>query len=161
MILFNIKVTSGAANGFIFYCQVVSTLVVSSYRKEKYLPSQLNILMEVYLFIYRSFNMEFFVHNRLSFCLWKGATTLDIIAFTYVTIFLCFSSGHAHGGILEVLHLLLGFFSTEINKLCYSRSFYISHNVLCSLHKGIISNINIIKSYGSNAGIHQTKKSIL
>ena len=90
MILFNVKVTSGAANGFIFYCQVVSTLVVSSYRKEKYLPSQLNILMEVYLFIYHSFNMEFFMHNHLSFCLWKGATTLDIIAFTYVTIFYAF-----------------------------------------------------------------------
>ena len=90
IILFNIKVTSGAVNGFIFYCQVVSGLAVSSYRKEKYLPSQLNVLMEVYLFIYRCFNMEFFKHSQLSFCLWKGATTLDIIVFTYITIFYAF-----------------------------------------------------------------------
>ena len=90
MIVFNVKVTSGAANGFIFYCQVVSTLVVSTYRKEKYLPSQLHILMEAYLFIYRCFNMEFFKHNRLSFCFWKGATTLDILVFTYITILYAF-----------------------------------------------------------------------
>jgi hypothetical protein len=90
MILFNVKVTSGAANGFIFYCQVVSALVVSSYRREKYLPSQLNILVEAYLFIYRCFNMEFFKHNQLSFCLWKGATTLDILVVTYITIFYAF-----------------------------------------------------------------------
>ena len=90
MILFNVKVTSGAANGFIFYCQVVSALVVSSYRKQKYLPNQINFLVEAYLFIYRCFNMEFFKHNRLSFCLWKGATTLDILVFTYITIFYAF-----------------------------------------------------------------------
>ena len=90
IILFNIKVTSGAANGFIFYCQVVSVLVVSSYRKDRYLSSELNILTEIYLFIYRCFNMEFFKHSHLSFCLWKGATTLDIVAFTYITIVYAF-----------------------------------------------------------------------
>ena len=56
IILFNVKITSSAANGFIFYCQVVSALVISSYRKEKYLPNQILHSISWYLLI----SMPFF-----------------------------------------------------------------------------------------------------
>jgi len=41
---------------------------------------------EVYQFAYRFFNLDFFGITPLSFCLWQGATTLDILAFKYITI---------------------------------------------------------------------------
>ena len=88
VILFNIKFTSGIANGFIFYSQVVGSLVFNSYYITR--NSSLNILTEIHFFIYRFFNMEFFKHNYLSFCLWKGATTLDIVSFSYITIIYAF-----------------------------------------------------------------------
>ena len=53
-------------------------------------PFQITVLTEIHLFIHRSFNMEFFVINNLSFCLWEGATTRDIMAFSYITILYAF-----------------------------------------------------------------------
>ena len=86
IIVFNIKFTSGLANGFIFYSQVVSTLVFISSGTAEYVQ----VLLEIHLFIYHFFNMEFFSYTYLSFCLWKGATTLDIVAFSYLTIIYAF-----------------------------------------------------------------------
>ena len=37
-------------------------------------------------FIYGVFNLNFFTLNKLSFCLWSTATSLDVLAFKYVTI---------------------------------------------------------------------------
>ena len=91
IIVFNISFTSGTANGFIFYSQVINTLAISSYGITGInLSSKVKYLTETYMFIYRCFNMEFFTHNHLSFCLWKGATTLGIIVFTYITIIYAF-----------------------------------------------------------------------
>ena len=91
IILFNIKFTSGIISGFVFYCQVVTTLAINSYGVTgKNLSKVLDILTDIYLFIYRCFNMEFFKHDSLSFCLWSGATTLDVMALTYITIIYAF-----------------------------------------------------------------------
>ena len=91
IIAFNIKFTAGNVNGFIFYSQVVSSLSISSHGISRIsLSNPLNVLTDIHLFIHRSFNMEFFVVNSLSFCLWEGATTLDIVAFSYITILYAF-----------------------------------------------------------------------
>ena len=60
-------------------------------------------LTSAYLFIYRMFNLNFFTLDQLSFCLWKGANTLDVLAIKYVTI---------------IYSLLLVFTTTLLMKVC-------------------------------------------
>ena len=36
--------------------------------------------------IYRFLNFDFFSANKLAFCLWKGASSLNIIVFKFVTV---------------------------------------------------------------------------
>lgn len=87
IIIFNISFTSGALNGFIFFAQVIDSLALNAYDISGiYSPQMASILMELYEFIYRIFNLEFFNINSLSFCLWKGATTLDMLTFKLVSI---------------------------------------------------------------------------
>ena len=85
VMIFNINFTSGAINGFLFFAQVLDTLAVDANGTVD-LPKGVYLLTQVYQFIYRFFNLEFFGIDSLSFCLWKGATTLDILTFKYVTV---------------------------------------------------------------------------
>ena len=77
----NISFTSGTVSGFILYAQILDSLAINFNIAE--VPK---MLREFHQFIYTMFNLNFFSLDSLSFCLWKGATTLDIIAFKYVTI---------------------------------------------------------------------------
>lgn len=85
IIVFNVKFTSGALNGLIFFFQFIDTMLVDA---NGFI--QTNEVMEtfatVYQFIYRIFILNFFTLDKFSFCLWKGANTLDILAFKYVTV---------------------------------------------------------------------------
>ena len=88
IIVFNISFTSGALNGFIFFAQVVDSLALNAYDiSGVYSPPSATGLTKVYEFIYRIFNLDFFNIGSLSFCLWEGATTLDMLAFKLVSIF--------------------------------------------------------------------------
>ena len=90
VIFFNISFTSGAVNGFIFYAQMLDSLasVIGSdfvlYRDSVYIGHR------VHQIIYSIFNLDFFNINELSFCLWKGATSLDILTFKFVTVLFAF-----------------------------------------------------------------------
>ena len=87
IIVLNISFTSGALNGFIFFAQVVDSLALNAYDiSGVYSPPIVIELMEFYEFIYRMFNLDFFNVNLLSFCLWEGARTLDMLAFKLVSI---------------------------------------------------------------------------
>ena len=77
----NISFTSGAVNGFILYAQILDSLAINFN-----IAKVPKMLSEFHQFIYTMFNLNFFSLDSLSFCLWKGVTTLDIIAFKYVTI---------------------------------------------------------------------------
>ena len=44
----------------------------------------------LYQFIYRVLNLDFFTEDKFSFCLWEGATTLEMLAFKFVAIFYAF-----------------------------------------------------------------------
>ena len=81
----NISFTSGTMNGFILFAQMLDTLI-TDVNGIANIPRPVYILTEVHHFIYRFFNLDFFSIDSFSFCLWKGATTLDILAFKYVTI---------------------------------------------------------------------------
>ena len=49
-------------------------------------PEPVSLLTDVHKLIYRFFNLDFFSINGLSFCIWKGASTLDILTFKFVTV---------------------------------------------------------------------------
>ena len=85
VIIFDISFTSGTTYGFVFFAQVMDSLHVTAY-DFIWLPKPVSFLTDVYRFIYRIFNLDFFSINGLSFCLWKDASTLDILTFKFVMV---------------------------------------------------------------------------
>ena len=85
IIVFNIPFTSGTINGFIFYCQVITMFHISASDTIPFHPPALT-LKRISSFIYLAYNLMPFVLDELSFCLWKEATALDVLAFSYVTL---------------------------------------------------------------------------
>ena len=87
---FNISFTSGMLNGFLFYAQIIDILIVPEELQENNYPSWNIMTLKTSIFLYHFFNLDFFHLDALSFCLWEGARTLDIIAMKYLTIVLSF-----------------------------------------------------------------------
>ena len=85
VLVLNISFTSGAVNGFIFFCQVLNSLYIDANAFITFSPS-LTILTKGYQLIYGIFNFDMFQIDSLSFCLWPNASALDMLAFKYVTI---------------------------------------------------------------------------
>ena len=81
----NINLTSGHINGFVLFSQLLDSTVVSGSGLVQN-PAIISVLSWGYQLIYGIFTIEFFNIEPLSFCLWEGATALDILAFRYVTI---------------------------------------------------------------------------
>ena len=86
IIAFDVQLTAGSINGLILYYQLSNSMSIKAdgfiyFSKDKY------NLFKVHTFVSNVFELKnFFSTQKLSFCLWKGATTLDIIAFKYVTV---------------------------------------------------------------------------
>ena len=85
IMLFNVSFTSGNFNGFILFAQIQDSLSVNG-NGVIHTPRQLQFLTSLYQLVYRFFNFDFFSIEQLSFCMWKNATVLDVMAFKYVTI---------------------------------------------------------------------------
>ena len=85
IIVFDIKLTTGAFNGFVFYAQIIDTLMISANGFIVF-PDATYQLLRIGRLITRMFSLNFFSLKELSYCLWRSATTLDIIIFKYVTI---------------------------------------------------------------------------
>ena len=81
----NISFTSGAVNSFILFSQILSSLHIDASGIVT-LPSTLLPFAEGYRVIYGLLNLEFFQIESLSFCLWRNASALDMLAFKYVTV---------------------------------------------------------------------------
>ena len=85
IVSFNIHLTSGAWNGIILYAQIMDLFQVNSLQLFK-LPPVIRELTSIYQFIFGWFNFDFFkFEDHLSFCLWNGATVMDVLAFKYIT----------------------------------------------------------------------------
>ena len=85
VITLNISFTTGELNGFIFFAQMFDSVSTTAqgFIQVPELPKQaVTIARLFYLF----FNFDFFRHNKLSFCLWSGANSFDMLAFKYVTV---------------------------------------------------------------------------
>lgn len=85
VIMLNISFTSGAINGVILYAQIFDSFI-TNFHNIIHFPKFVHVLIVGYRVIYTTSNLNYFSIEELSFCLWKGATTLDVIAWKYVTI---------------------------------------------------------------------------
>ena len=82
----DISFTSGIANGFIFFAQVIDSFATNINGFIIYSDGHQTIRDVIVASIYRVFNLDFFAIESMSFCLWKGANALDMIAFKFVTV---------------------------------------------------------------------------
>ena len=92
-VVFDISFTSGQMVTFVFFTQYSDKLTIPFGEVFSYLRMP-------YRIFYGLFNFEFFNVKHLSFCLWKGAGILDVIAMKYVTIAVAF------GLVLSVIAIL-------------------------------------------------------
>lgn len=83
--VFNIKLTTGAFNAFLYYAQLSDTMLITANGFIVF-PYYTYVFVRINHFIARMFNLNFFAVSELSFCLWKSAETLDLVLFKYVTI---------------------------------------------------------------------------
>ena len=81
ILVMNISFTSGAVNGFILFAQVIDLLYIDALDNTE----QNSWFASIYQFIYGFFNLDLFSGESLSFCLWEGATVLDVLIFKYIT----------------------------------------------------------------------------
>ena len=92
-VVFDISFTSGQMVTFVFFTQYSDKLTIPFGEVFSYLRMPYHIF-------YGLFNFEFFNVKHLSFCLWKGAGIMDVIAMKYVTIAVAF------GLVLSVIAIL-------------------------------------------------------
>ena len=87
IIVFNIKLTSGPANAFILYSQVISSTF--DLNADGQIPLDLSIdhsshLLRAYQFPYGIFNLRFFEQFMKPLCFSDHLNTLDVLAFDYL-----------------------------------------------------------------------------
>ncbi len=107
-IIFSISFTSGALNTFILYAQVVQLYDTNDYAYSE----KLKYVLKIQRAFYDIFSLNF---RWKKYCLWKGATTLDVLAVKYGTILYSL-------GLVTCLVILLNRFSHhKIIKICHIR----------------------------------------
>ena len=93
IIIFNISVTSGPANAFIFFAQIVSTTFgvdADGLINYESLTSAAPILKQIYTTLYGIWNLKFFTaidYNGWLFCLGPHITSLHIMTFKFIAAF--------------------------------------------------------------------------
>ena len=85
VVYFNLSFTSGALNGVIFFMQIIDTFKIDGENFIQFTEEVKN-LSRIHKLVYRVFLLRFVALEEASFCLWEGATALDMLAFRYVTI---------------------------------------------------------------------------
>ena len=85
VIIFSISFATGELNGFIFFAQMFDSVTISAQGFIQ-LPKVPNQAIGIARLFYRLFNFDFFRREDLSFCLWSGANSLDMLTFKYLTV---------------------------------------------------------------------------
>ena len=81
----NISFTDGNVNCFVLFAQVLDFLPIDAngaIESNRFI----RVIHLMLKFIYRPFNLNFFTMDQLSFCLWKGATVLDVMTMKATTV---------------------------------------------------------------------------
>ena len=84
VVAFDVSLTSGAVSGLILYAQMFDALLITA-NSFLWFERPVYIMLVFLHGFFKMFNLQFFELKNLSFCLWKGTNTLDILAFNYVT----------------------------------------------------------------------------
>ena len=84
IVVFDTNIVNGW-NGFLFFAQIVVFLPIHA-DGIIYFPTLLNNVLGSLLYVYGFFSLDFFDLHQLSFCLWKGATVMDILMVQLVSI---------------------------------------------------------------------------
>ena len=90
VLLFNISVTSGPANAFVFFAQILtSTLKIDGDGAIllQNVTSHAAILKDVYIVVYDIWNLNFFRPFLPKFCLSSDISTLQLLSLGYITAF--------------------------------------------------------------------------
>ena len=130
LIIFDIELSKGAVNGLILYLQISDNTL----KEAEFLVHSpiLKTIIDIYKFIAQIFNLNFFEFEGTSFCIWKKAKVLDIIAFKYVT---------------ALYSLLLVVAVICIMKFCYgrrmrctsaTRKFSVKGTIICGISSFLI-----------------------
>ena len=80
---FGISLTTGLAYSIVFMVQILQAMIISVNGSVRFDPK---FLQDIRIIIYNSLNLDFFDIDELSFCLWSGAGTLDMITMKYVSV---------------------------------------------------------------------------
>ena len=89
VITFGISLSSGSLNGLVFFSQFLDLFSLDETLKSSDLHNKATeTLHNGYQLVYGIFNLDFF--PMFPFCLWKGATVMDILLFKYVTTVFAF-----------------------------------------------------------------------
>lgn len=89
VLVVNISFTSGAVNGFILFGQLLDTLDIDTSGIISLPDSAKESIRgwtQGYQAIYGFINLDYFSYEPISFCLWKDASALDMLAVKYITI---------------------------------------------------------------------------
>ena len=87
LILFlNINLTSGTAYSLIFMVNTLQAMGFSFVSE----PGFQSTLIDIAMMIYSMLNLEFFSLETFAYCLWAGASALDILIMKYVTVLYAF-----------------------------------------------------------------------
>ena len=86
VLVLNISFTSGAVNGFILFSQLLASLDLTAGGIITFQLEALKNASQGYQIFYGFFNLDNFNSESLSFCLWKRASALDMLAIKYITI---------------------------------------------------------------------------
>lgn len=84
LLTLDISLTSGVAYSIIFMVQQVHVLEITV--RGSILFKNSKVLLEIANAVYSVFNMEFFNIESLSFCLWAGARTMDVLVVKYFSV---------------------------------------------------------------------------
>lgn len=86
VVVMKVNFTSGKAYSIIFYIQMLKLIPRPFTEYGLYTNDAIVVMPQVIRVIYETLNLNFFASRSLSFCLWAGASTLDILVVKYVTI---------------------------------------------------------------------------
>ena len=92
VIILGISFSSGSLNGFVLFSQVIDVFSQDFVKSQMYsdkTSTVINVLQSGHRLIYGVFNINFF--SAFPFCLWKGASVMDVLAFKYITTVFAFT----------------------------------------------------------------------
>ena len=90
IVVFDVSFSSGSKNCLILFSQMIMILPLD-WTKKVELGNGFKGFQLGYNVLYGMFNFEYFTIETLSFCLFKHATVMDVLAFKYITILFAFA----------------------------------------------------------------------